>query len=109
MEWLSHPFYKKAQSPQGEVVGPEPRQNLRSGLTTEGFRHGSMAKNPPANPGDGDSTPGSERSPGEENGNPLQYFCLGNSTDRRPGSAKVRGVTKETDTAGGKRQNRLRL
>ena len=71
--------------------------------------HGSMAKNPPANPGDGDSTPGSERSPGEENGKPLQYFCLGNSTDRRPWSAKVRGVTKETDTAGGNRQTRLRL
>jgi len=28
------------------------------------------------------STPGSGRSPGEENGNPLQYSCLVNSTDR---------------------------
>ena len=35
-----------------------------------------MVKNPPANAGDMDSVPGSERSPGEGNGNPLQYSCL---------------------------------
>ena len=39
-----------------------------------------MVKNPPANAGDGrdsGSIPGSGRSPGEGNGNPLQYSCLG--------------------------------
>ena len=44
-----------------------------------------MVKNPPANAGDtGDSSliPGSGRSLGVENSNPLQYSCLGNSTDR---------------------------
>ena len=34
------------------------------------------------NAGDPGLIPGSGRSPGEGNGNPLQYFCLGNSMDR---------------------------
>ena len=34
------------------------------------------------NAGDLGSIPGSGRSPGEGNGNPLQYSCLGNSMDR---------------------------
>ena len=47
-----------------------------------GFPDGSMIKNPPANAGDMGSIPGSGRSPGEGNGNPLQYSCLGNPMDR---------------------------
>ena len=42
-------------------------------------------KNPPANAGgirDAGLTPGSRRSPGEGQGNPLQYSCLKNSVDR---------------------------
>ena len=41
-----------------------------------------VVKNPPANAGDAGLMPGSERSPGEGNGNPLQYSCLGNPMDR---------------------------
>ena len=41
-----------------------------------------MAKNLPANAGGAGSIPGSERSPGEANGNPLQYSCLENPPDR---------------------------
>ena len=44
-----------------------------------------MVKNPLANAGDArdvGSIPGSERSPGEGNGNPLQYSCLENPMDR---------------------------
>ena len=44
-----------------------------------------VVKNLPANAGDArdkDSIPGSGRAPGEGNGNPLQYSCLGNPTDR---------------------------
>ena len=41
-----------------------------------------MPKNPPADVGDTGSIPGLERSPGEGNGNPLQYSFLGNSLDR---------------------------
>ena len=37
-----------------------------------------MVKNPPANAGDMGSIPWSGKSPGEENGNPLQYSCLKN-------------------------------
>ena len=38
-----------------------------------GFPRGLVVKNPPASAGDSDLTPGSQRSPGEGNGNPLQY------------------------------------
>ena len=44
-----------------------------------------VVKNPSANAGhirDVDSIPGSGRSPGDGNGNPLQYSCLENSMDR---------------------------
>ena len=40
------------------------------------------------------SIPGSERSPGGENGNPLQYSCLGNPMDRGAWWATVHGVAK---------------
>ena len=53
--------------------------------SVKGFPGGSVVKNPPANAGDiGDAglIPGSERSPGSGNGNPLQYSCLENSMDR---------------------------
>ena len=40
------------------------------------------------------SIPGSGRSPGEENVNPLQYSCLGNSRDSGAWWATVHGVTK---------------
>ena len=56
-----------------------------------------MVKNPPANEGDaGDvgSVPGSGRSLGEGNGNPLQYSCLENPMDRGAWWATVHTVTK---------------
>ena len=61
------------------------------------FPDSSVVKNPPANEGDSgdmDSIPGSGRCPGERNGNPLQYSCLGNSTDRGVWRATVHGVAK---------------
>ena len=51
-----------------------------------------MVKNLPAMQG---SISGSERSPGEGNGNPLQYSCLGNTTNRGAWWAAVHSVTKE--------------
>ena len=57
----------------------------------------SVVKNLPANAGDMDLIPGSGRSPGEENGNLLQYSCLGNPMDREIWWATVHGVTKELD------------
>ena len=44
-----------------------------------GFPGGSVVKNLPANAGNTGSIPGSERSPEDGNGNPLQYSCLGKS------------------------------
>ena len=58
---------------------------------------GTVVKNIPATAGDtGDSglIPGSGRSPGEGDGNPLQYSCLENRMDRGAGWATVRGVAK---------------
>ena len=46
------------------------------------------------NTGDAGSTPGSGRSSGVGNGNPLQYSCLENSTDRGAWQAAVPGVAK---------------
>ena len=57
-------------------------------------------KNPPANAGDtGDAglIPGSGRSPGEGNGNPLQYSCLENPMERGAWWATIHGVA-ELDT-----------
>ena len=61
------------------------------------FPGGSAVKNLPAKAGDADSIPGMGRSPGEEKGNPLQYFCLGNPMDRGAWQATIHGVTKELD------------
>ena len=54
-------------------------------------------KKHPAKIGDTNSIPESERYPGQRNGNPLQYSCLGNSTDRGAWWAIVHGVAKEPD------------
>ena len=51
-------------------------------------------KSLPTPSGDPGSTPGSERSPGEENGNPLQYSRLENSMEEESWQATVHGVAK---------------
>ena len=58
---------------------------------------GSVVKNLPASAGDAGSILGSGRSPGEGNGNPLQYSCLGNPVDRGAWQATVHGVTRVRD------------
>ena len=64
---------------------------LKSNL---GFPGGSDGKESASNAGDPGLIPGSGRSPGEGNGNPLQYSCLENSLDRGAWRATVHGVTK---------------
>ena len=59
-----------------------------------GLPNGSDDKEFASNVGDQGSIPGSERSPGEGNGNPLQYSCLVNSRDRGTWQVKVHGVAK---------------
>ena len=58
------------------------------------FPGGSVVKNPPDNAGDVGLIPGLERSPGEGNGNPLQYSCLGNPMDRGAWRATVHGAAR---------------
>ena len=53
-----------------------------------------MVKNPPTKAGDRGSIPGLERSPGEGNGNPLQYSCWRIPWTEELGSLQSMGVTK---------------
>ena len=55
---------------------------------------GSVLSNLHVNAGDVCSIPGSRRSPGEGNGSPLQYSCLGNPMDREAWRTTVHVVTK---------------
>ena len=55
-----------------------------------------MVRNPSANAGDLGSVSGLGRSPGEGNGSPLQYSCLGNPMDRGAWWATGHGVAKES-------------
>ena len=66
-------------------------QGLPGTLLTEALR------NLHANAGDPGSISGLERSPGEGNGNPLQYSCLENPMDKGAWWAAVHGVTKSQD------------
>ena len=59
-----------------------------------GFSGGSDGKASACNVGDLGSILRLERSPGEENGNPLQYSCMENSMDRGAWQAIVHGVAK---------------
>ena len=60
----------------------------------KGFLGGSEGKASACNEGDTSSVPRLGRSPGEGNGNPLQYSCLENSMYGGAWWATVHGVTK---------------
>ena len=62
-------------------------------LNLEAFLVAKTVKNVPANAGDPDSIPGSGRSLGGKNGNPLQHSCLENLMDRGAWWVMVHGVT----------------
>ena len=59
---------------------------------------GSVVNSLPASAGDVGSVSGLGRAPGEGNGYPLRYPCLGDPMDRGAWGAIVLGVTKESDT-----------
>ena len=63
-------------------------------LIAYGFPYSSDGKESACNAGDLGSIPGSGRSPGEENGNPLQYSSLENFIDRGAWQATVYGVAE---------------
>ena len=72
-------------------VSDWPELNWRD---SEGFPSGSEGKASACNAGDPASIPGLGRSPGEGNGNPLQYSCLENPMDRGAWRATVHRATK---------------
>ena len=63
------------------------------------FPGDSVVRNLPANAGHTGSIPGSGRSLGEGNGNPLKYSCLENPMDRGARQTTLQGVSKELDTS----------
>ena len=81
----------------GSFSSSLPFWSLLSPVSNLGFVGCTVVKNPPANAGytrDVGLIPGSGRSLGEGNGNPLQYSCLGNPTDREAWWAIVHGIAK---------------
>ena len=96
ISWLeySHPAYLTyMKSISCEILGCEFQAGIKitgrnistlryaDDTTLMGFRGGSDGKASACSVGDPGSIPGSGRSPGEGNGNPLQYSCLKNSMD----------------------------
>ena len=59
-----------------------------------GFPYSSVEKESACNAGDPGSIPRLGRSPGEGNGNPSQYSCLGNSWTEEPGGLAVHGIAR---------------
>ena len=77
------------------------RERSETKVIDEISEGGLVVKNLPANAGDTGSIPGSGRSPGGDNGNPLQDSCLENPKDGGTWWAIVPGVT-ELDTTEGR-------
>ena len=72
---------------------------MNSNKVCMGFPCGSVIKNPPASAGDSGLIPGWERFPGEGNGNPLPYSCLGNPMGRGAWWATVHRVCSYVSVA----------
>ena len=81
--------------PSGRIFQNQAETLFRSAL--QSFPGGSEVKSRLADAGDACSIPGSGRSPGGGNGNPLQYSCLGNPMDGGAWRVTIYGVTKESD------------
>ena len=81
---------------QADSLPTELSGNIRCSVNGSclGFLGDLVVKNLPARAGNVGSIPGSERSSGEGNGNPLQYSCLENPMDRAAFWATVCGAAK---------------
>ena len=73
---------------------PDSTHSLTSNAWVKGSRHSSASKETACNAGDLGIVPGSGRSPGEGNGNPLQYACLESTGHRGTWRATVYGVVR---------------
>ena len=67
-------------------------------MRVHGLLRWLSGKESTCNAGDSGLIPGSERSPGEGHGNPLQYSCLENPTDKAAWQASVHGVVQSDTT-----------
>ena len=68
---------------------------------------GSVVKNPPANAGDLGSILMQGRYPGEINGNPLQYSCLGNPWTEEPGGLQSMGLQRAGHNIASEQQQQI--
>ena len=73
---------------------PHPQPSMQACPLSQDFLCSSVGKESSCSAGDPGSIPGSGRSPGEGNGNPLQYSCLENPMDRGAWWATVHGVER---------------
>ena len=90
---ISLPSAIKCEGPSGQPPHC-PRAQLLTLIHYWAPLCGPVVKNHLDSTGDAGLNPGLERSPGEGNGNPLQYSCLENPKDRVAWWATVHGVTK---------------
>ena len=105
---------KEIRNKQFEIIEKhlQLKSKLEKGKLTLklGFPGGSVVKNPLADGGHMGFIPGLGRCPGGGHGNPLQYFCLENPTDREAWSATVHGVPKShTQLRGQTTTSKLKL
>ena len=82
LEWVAFPFSRGSS---------QPRDRTQVSHIADGF-FTSCATREACNAGDPGLIPGSGRSPGEKDGNPLQYSCLENPMDRGAWQATIHGV-----------------
>ena len=92
--WVAMPSSRESSTLFYVIIFPSLASFFSFGGCNMGFPDGSVIKSLPANAGDTGLIPGSGRSPGEGNGNPLQYSCLGNLMDRGAWRAIVHSVAK---------------
>ena len=92
-----HHVFSPLLAPSPPLLSKVFQQHIQPGCPLPLLPGGAVTKILPASVGGASSIPGSRISPGEGNGNPLQYSCLENSRDRRAWRATVQGVT-ELDT-----------
>ena len=99
-KWQPTPVFLPGESHgRGSLVGCRLWGRTESDTTEatqqqQGIPHSSVGKESACNAGELDSIPGSGRSPGEGNGNPLQYSCLENLMDRGAWQATVHGAAR---------------